>query len=544
MVAGIFLSVSLAGCANLGVGDGGPKGSEWNVAHAADQTESGQWRRFPVDTVQARSVASDESSVQPSDSQKANRGLTKSGDAEIGRGRPQSQVDAGELEALLKDLPDQQANELQVALASLQEIGDFNQEAQQRLIENLQQTDPALWPQIIQTIHDGLAYRRGKTVGKNRRGQGQTDANEPGRMALASAEDSPSNSRRGDRRVQKGRPNRGARDKNPRGSARQDTQDRDSLDHESSPADDASRFSTDTQLVSHQEPLPGELDDEAGPSALAEKKVINDEADTNAPAQIDPRPGRRSPPVEEELVNDLSDQDWIDPLWDSIDSLEQAVNSTADATSAAEMQSRLKLLYLVAGEREKSLSPIAKTSSAQRDFWSNELFGLGVMLDHRQFRSTDTRATEALTHLRRAAASLAEEGSLVVKNAAFCTEVKSYGVFTEFKTQDFAPEQQVLIYAELENFQTKESAKGFYTAIKTSYQILDVQGHKVASEDLSLVEETCRNPRRDFFLRFFLRMPRQIYPGEYTLQLMVEDMLGQKTGQGTIAFKIAEKSAK
>ena len=123
----------------------------------------------------------------------------------------------------------------------------------------------------------------------------------------------------------------------------------------------------------------------------------------------------------------------------------------------------------------------------------------------------------------------------------FCTEVSSYGVFARFKENTFTPGQQVLLYAEVENFKSVETPKGFHTALKSSYQILDQQGRRVTGEDSAVMEEDCQNPRRDYFVRYRLQMAKPMYDGPYTLQLTIEDTLGQKVGQSSIDFTIKEK---
>ena len=73
----------------------------------------------------------------------------------------------------------------------------------------------------------------------------------------------------------------------------------------------------------------------------------------------------------------------------------------------------------------------------------------------------------------------------------------------------------------------------------SSYQIFDSRGAKVTEQDYAITEESCRNPRRDYFLRYFVYLPKQIRSGNYTLQLTIEDTLGKKVGQTTVPFEIA-----
>ena len=143
--------------------------------------------------------------------------------------------------------------------------------------------------------------------------------------------------------------------------------------------------------------------------------------------------------------------------------------------------------------------------------------------------------------MAKATARLSEASTLTVKNLAFCTEVSSYGVYQKFKADEFKANQPLLLYAEVENYKSDETAKGFHTALRSSYQILDAQGRRVAENDLALTEEYCQNLRRDYFLRYFLSVPERIYAGKYTLQLTIVDTLSQKIGQSSIEFTVVDK---
>ena len=85
--------------------------------------------------------------------------------------------------------------------------------------------------------------------------------------------------------------------------------------------------------------------------------------------------------------------------------------------------------------------------------------------------------------------------------------VQSYGCYTPFKKYEFLPDQEVLLYAEVENFGIESTPKGYHTSLRSSYQILDKSGQRIADHAISTTEEYCQNPRRDFFIGYQLRMP-------------------------------------
>ena len=147
--------------------------------------------------------------------------------------------------------------------------------------------------------------------------------------------------------------------------------------------------------------------------------------------------------------------------------------------------------------------------------------------------------------LRDATSDLAAGSKLELKNLVFCERVDYFGWYTEFPKKEFQPKQQVILYVEVENFAAEQKGPaGFETELQGSYEILDASGQIIASRQLQLDKEVCRNYRRDYFLAYRIYMPDTIEPGRYRLELTVEDLKargnyqGRKLGEGMIEFSI------
>jgi hypothetical protein len=200
-------------------------------------------------------------------------------------------------------------------------------------------------------------------------------------------------------------------------------------------------------------------------------------------------------------------------------------------------QMTLRLLYLTAGRRDDALRPIPGLSPAQQEFWTKEIYGLATYLDAGR-GDPERRAAEAALHLREAAARIGELASPVVRNLAFCKEVTSFGVFKRFPKYEFKLGEEALLYCEIENLKAESTDKGFHTAVKGSYQILDSRGERVAEQEFPTSDDHCASPRRDFFIPYFISIPKRINDGNYTLQLTIEDTATKKVGQASIQFSV------
>ena len=137
---------------------------------------------------------------------------------------------------------------------------------------------------------------------------------------------------------------------------------------------------------------------------------------------------------------------------------------------------------------------------------------------------------------------LGETAPLVVHNMAFCTAVQGFGATTPFKKAEFPPGQEVVLYTEVENYTVEPMPRGFHTALRSSYQIFDARGQRIADQELPSCEEYCQSPRHDFFVAYKLFLPKRIYNGKHTLQLTIEDLKSHKVGQSSIELTIVKGS--
>lgn len=233
--------------------------------------------------------------------------------------------------------------------------------------------------------------------------------------------------------------------------------------------------------------------------------------------------------------------DWEEALAGAVARLESAVGKESAAEDVL-LALRLRLLYLAAGKREDALRPVAGLTPVEQEFWNNELYALTELIGPRS--DAAQRAAIALPHHRYAALALAEMAPLRVQNLAFCREVASFGMYTRYAQDRFQPGEEVLLYAELENFHSRSTARGWHTSFRARYQIFDASGRRVAHGDLPRTEEYCAHPRRDYFVCYFVTIPAKIYDGQYTLELSIEDVLQNELASATIEFTVDERAAK
>ena len=399
--------------------------------------------------------------------------------------------------------------------------------ARQRLEADLRQTDPALWPAMVQSFRAALAYRRQR--------EGRLREREPAEHLAATA----------------AAPTRTpATTADATGNAAAAPPEGESTRHwPASPAigDPATRLAGNSPAGDQPQVPPAENGAKGagaqaqGPSATP---PASGSAESTGPPQ---RAGKKATPSQGASVELAGyaegSAEWQKHLAAAAASLEAELREAAASPDLADKHARLRLLALVAGQREEALRPIPGVPPAVQDFWRQELYGLAVWLDSQRQDDATRRAGEARQQLANALVPLGWVAPLVLRNLAFITQVHSYGDYKPFARYEFTPEQEVLLYVEIENFASEETPKGFHTVLEASYRIFDNRNQQVAEKQLGTTEEFCRNPRRDFFVVYHLRLPKRIYNGRHTLQLTVVDQKSKKVGQASIEFTIQEPNS-
>ncbi|MEX0586174.1 MAG: hypothetical protein WD176_06000, partial [Pirellulales bacterium] len=247
-------------------------------------------------------------------------------------------------------------------------------------------------------------------------------------------------------------------------------------------------------------------------------------------------------------------EEWEVMLSAAIRSLEERLRASGEATDpqCGSDQKTLRLLYVAAGRREDALRPIVELSATGQQFWNEWCFGTSICLEESAGTDDPRQATLAARHLREAVSQLGLQSNLEVRNLAFCRRVTSFGVYDRFVSERpagaapaesegyvFAPDQEVLIYAEIGNFASRPTAKGFHTELRAGYQILDGQGRRIGPlYDLGVSHDYCQQRRTDFFVRFHRHLPAALPAGRYQLTLTIEDLQSNKVGESSVPFTV------
>ena len=231
---------------------------------------------------------------------------------------------------------------------------------------------------------------------------------------------------------------------------------------------------------------------------------------------------------------------WNHDLAGSITKLEKQLKDSpsSDESVRISQEMTLRMLYVANRQLEEAMRPIEGLTESERDYIRHQAQALYEASNPDAMPVKSRKWSLVMNSQRAATDQLAAVSNLDVKTLAFCTDVQGYGVITKFSNNTFKPDQDLLLYCELENVAADEVKDGFETQLQGSYEIIDPNGRKIADQLLPMEKEICKNHRRDYFIVYRIYTPMQIGPGNYQLRLTVEDMKAKKFGQASLDFQI------
>lgn len=198
----------------------------------------------------------------------------------------------------------------------------------------------------------------------------------------------------------------------------------------------------------------------------------------------------------------------------------------------------LRMLHLLANDPEESLRVIPRLPPAEQEFWTHFLWSLQTSLNGSDL-DTAERRQQALVELQTAVRQLQLSSPLTVRNLAFCHRIDGFGSYETYPEDIFMPGESVLLYCELQNFDSEPTPDGFYeTRISCRVEIVKAGEDLVADQhDFGSTADFCRVQRKDYFQSFRLNLP-ELTAGEYELRLRMEDEFSGKVAVESVPVTI------
>ena len=258
------------------------------------------------------------------------------------------------------------------------------------------------------------------------------------------------------------------------------------------------------------------------------------------------------PKTTESITNEIgrlgksTDQDpkdpsrWSHELNQSVVALEKHLEAGSDIEPAIRQhhEMTLRLLYLAQRNLELAKRPIQGANPREQEYLDHQLTALFQATNPDANPSRPRHWAQVAAEQKLADRQLSALSNLLVSPPVFCTQVDGFGATHKFDKNCFKPEQQVLLYCELEHVTSQRVREGYESRIRGTYEIRDSQGKRIVEQILPMEPDVCSSQRRDYFLVYMIYMPPNIESGKYELVLSMEDLTGNKFGTSKSEFEI------
>lgn len=266
--------------------------------------------------------------------------------------------------------------------------------------------------------------------------------------------------------------------------------------------------------------------------------------DAQSPAQTDPEIS--STEARDSMLDSDPSQDLLETLIQQRERelAEWRENVAAKPAYEAEWlrrQTDLRMLYLIAGRSAESVRAIESLPEKEQEFWQSMMLAMESYRSNNEETPRAEQLTDTLEYVRTASRQLQPLSKMKVRRLNFCTRIDGFGAFSVFPVSDFNAGQPVLLYAEIENYQSELTSDGQYRSEFAAMIefIRDGETDPIASRTIRLpdIEDLCSTERTDYFQSYELTVP-SLSPGKYILRLRVRDQLSQQTSMTELPFEI------
>jgi|GEM_PF-4324683 len=219
--------------------------------------------------------------------------------------------------------------------------------------------------------------------------------------------------------------------------------------------------------------------------------------------------------------------------------------SSVSKEQLVEEERRLALIKASSTEKkdqEEATELINGCQSKEEEIaWEYGMRGQIILLNAAKESDKSREIAKAKEYFSKAAEQLGKVAQLQVQNILFASRVERFGKYVQYPSNAI-PENvnQVLCYAELENFTSKKDGKGKLARLKVKGHIYDMtQTPPVVVDDFSLPPQDCAVTEEDqchYVFKWAIDTKKYRREGQYRIKLKIQDFYTGKEGEGSMDF--------
>jgi hypothetical protein len=130
-------------------------------------------------------------------------------------------------------------------------------------------------------------------------------------------------------------------------------------------------------------------------------------------------------------------------------------------------------------------------------------------------------------------------GPLAISEVRLCRSITGFGSFEPLADERVKAGQSLLVYCELTGLQYEARDDRFVSRISSRVELKRTQGGPVVwQQELGQAEDACRRRRRDYYVNYFVDLPKSLHPGSYRLRLLQTDLVAGGSTSNEIPLEV------
>jgi hypothetical protein len=126
-----------------------------------------------------------------------------------------------------------------------------------------------------------------------------------------------------------------------------------------------------------------------------------------------------------------------------------------------------------------------------------------------------------------------------ITELCLCKAVSGFGAFQPLEHSEVNAGQHVWLYCEMTGLEYESRSDAYLSRIATHIELRSEGNGSIAWEQApGVAEDTCRRPRRDYYVNYRFKLPPSLKPGSYRLRLIQTDLIANRATSREIALKI------
>jgi hypothetical protein len=150
------------------------------------------------------------------------------------------------------------------------------------------------------------------------------------------------------------------------------------------------------------------------------------------------------------------------------------------------------------------------------------------------------RADEGRAPATAAAPATTQPAPLEITDLRLCRKVLNFGLFEPMDPTAIKAGQRLLVYCELTGLSYEPRGQIFISRLASHLELRSGHDEAIVWEQSPAVgEDTCRRPRRDYYVNYRIELPSTLEPGPYRLRLIQTDLIADRTTSKEVPIAIA-----